>query len=97
MSHYLLEKSRICGQMAEERNYHIFYRLLAGAPPDVMKRLHLDPNSSYGVSGRSLHLLPHCCSTVHTVHTYVCTYILYLLLVFPIVPEPSIEEGGLSQ
>jgi myosin-6 len=48
VSHYLLEKSRICGQMAEERNYHIFYRLLAGAPPDVMKRLHLDPNASYG-------------------------------------------------
>uniref|UniRef100_A0A6Q2Y5R8 Unconventional myosin-VI n=1 Tax=Esox lucius TaxID=8010 RepID=A0A6Q2Y5R8_ESOLU len=42
VSHYLLEKSRICMQGTEERNYHIFYRLCAGASEDIRKRLHLD-------------------------------------------------------
>lgn len=49
VSHYLLEKSRICGQMAEERNYHAFYRLIAGAPDDLRATLGLDPKASYAV------------------------------------------------
>ncbi|XP_078412888.1 myosin VIa [Cetorhinus maximus] len=41
VSHYLLEKSRICTQSTEERNYHIFYRLCAGAPEEIRQKFHL--------------------------------------------------------
>ncbi|XP_045467854.1 myosin heavy chain 95F isoform X3 [Harmonia axyridis] len=41
ISHYLLEKSRICSPIGEERSYHIFYMLMAGAPEDLRKQIFL--------------------------------------------------------
>ncbi|XP_053760683.1 unconventional myosin-VI isoform X3 [Panthera pardus] len=47
VSHYLLEKSRICVQGKEERNYHIFYRLCAGASEDIREKLHLNSPDNF--------------------------------------------------
>ncbi|XP_071394333.1 unconventional myosin-VI-like isoform X6 [Centroberyx affinis] len=47
VSHYLLEKSRICRQSSEERNYHIFYRLCAGASEDIRQKFHLSSPDAF--------------------------------------------------
>lgn len=66
ISHYLLEKSRICVQSALERNYHIFYRLCAGAPDDLKQKLALAPPDHFYVScAKIFRLGKDLCACIH--------------------------------
>ncbi|XP_075363613.1 unconventional myosin-VIIb [Mycteria americana] len=44
---FLLEKSRVCRQAPEERNYHIFYCMLMGMSTEQKKMLNLGTASEY--------------------------------------------------
>lgn len=44
---YLLEKTRICFQAKNERNYHVFYHLLVGSSAQEKQALHLLPPQAY--------------------------------------------------
>ena len=47
ISAYLLEKSRVVKQGPNERNYHVFYMLLAGASKEMKKELGLKPADQF--------------------------------------------------
>ncbi|KAM6957849.1 unconventional myosin-XV [Aplochiton taeniatus] len=61
-SQYLLEKSRIVFQAKDERNYHIFYEMLAGLPSQQRQAFYLQEAETYyylnqggdcGIAGKS--------------------------------------------
>ncbi|XP_039672113.1 unconventional myosin-VIIb-like [Perca fluviatilis] len=54
---YLLEKSRVCRQALEERNYHVFYCMLAGVTAEEKKTLSLGDAVEYAFLSKGGHTI----------------------------------------
>jgi len=52
-TNYLLEKVRVVHQTGDERNYHIFYQLCAGASAEQRSKYHLADAESFGYLNQS--------------------------------------------
>jgi len=52
---YLLELSRVSFQSSEERNYHVFYQMIAGAmaSPELARELLLEPAHTFNYLNQS--------------------------------------------
>ncbi|KAH9903379.1 glycosyltransferase family 2 protein [Cubamyces lactineus] len=48
---YYLERSRVAGAPSGERNFHIFYYLVAGASPEERQHMHLSEKTQYRYLG----------------------------------------------
>jgi myosin XV len=56
ISEYLLEKSRIVSQAADERNYHVFYEMLTGLSDESKQKYGLlDANKYFYLNQVSKH------------------------------------------
>ncbi|KAL3478944.1 P-loop containing nucleoside triphosphate hydrolase protein [Aspergillus californicus] len=53
ITNYLLEKSRVVGQITNERNFHIFYQFAKGAPQKYRDSFGIQQPQSYSYTSRS--------------------------------------------
>lgn len=53
ITNYLLEKSRVVGQITNERNFHIFYQFTKGAPSQYREQFGIQKPETYVYTSRS--------------------------------------------